>query len=110
MSRENEFIWLYVPCGSGEEAMQIADKLVAEELVACGNVLEGMTSVFKWKGEVCREREAVLIMKTARANYDRAAERITALHSYECPCVVALPVTAVNEPYAQWLRDNSRGS
>jgi len=88
--------------GSRAEGERIASALVEERLVACVNLLP-VTSVYRWRGAVERGNETLLVMKTRRALVTRLGARITALHSYEVPEVVALPVVAGARPYLAWL-------
>jgi periplasmic divalent cation tolerance protein len=86
-----------------EEALEIGRALVNERLVACVNVLDGMTSLYWWKGEVQEESEAVLVAKTLSDRVPRVISRIREMHSYECPCVVALPIVQGNAPFLEWI-------
>ena len=95
---------IYVTCASPAEAERIGELLVAERLVACVNVLPGMTSIYHWKGNLERAHEVVLLAKTTLARTAAVTERIIALHSYETPCVIALPILDGNPAYLAWLR------
>ena len=98
-----EYCLLYMTAGSAEEARRIGAALVAERLIACANVIDGMTSVYRWEGEVRNDSEAVLIAKTRRALVDAVTARVKALHSYSCPCVVALPIGGGNPDFLDWI-------
>ena len=100
---ENEYVFVYVTAESEEQALSIARVVVHERLAACGNVLPGMQSVYWWDGSVREAAEAVLILKTRRDLFDALAARVRALHSYECPCIVALPIAAGSAPYLDWI-------
>jgi len=90
---------------SGEsEAPVIAKALVEEHLAACVNIT-GVTSVYRWKGDLCQDREQLLIIKTIRERVDAVISRIAALHSYELPEMIVLPITGGYLPYLQWLED-----
>ncbi len=91
-------------CSSREEAMRIAQTLVEERLAACVNVLPGVTSVYRWQGQVETAEEVLLVMKTAEQRFSQLCERIAALHSYEVPEIISLAVTAGAEKYLAWLR------
>ena len=93
----------YVTAPSREEALAIGRTVVTERLAACANVLDGMASVYWWRGTLEQAREAVLILKTRAELLERLCARIKALHSYECPCVVALPIAAGNPDYLDWI-------
>ena len=89
----------YVTAGSRDEALSIGRTVVQERLAACANVLDGVTSIYWWQGALEQAGEAALILKTRAELVERLTGRIRELHSYECPCVVALPIAA--EPKVQ---------
>lgn len=86
------------------EAPVIARALVEEHLAACVNIT-GVTSVYWWKGDLCQDREQLLIIKTVRDKVDTTIGRIAELHSYELPEMIVLPITGGYPPYLQWLGD-----
>lgn len=94
---------LYITCGSQEEAESIASVLIEERLVACANILPGATSLYMWNQEVTRATETILIAKTTTRRVGETRLRILELHSYDCPCVISLPVSGVNSEYAEWI-------
>lgn len=96
-------LFCYVTCGSLEEAETMARRLVEERLAACGNLLPGMRSVYRWQGSIHEAEETVLILKTRAALLPRLTQRVLELHSYTCPCVAALPVTGGNPAYLDWI-------
>jgi periplasmic divalent cation tolerance protein len=98
----------YVTAGSREEAVAIGRALVEERLVACANVLDGMTSIYWWQDQIEEADEAVLIVKTRAELVDAVVARVEELHSYDCPCVVALPVGGGHPAYLQWIADQTR--
>ena len=93
----------YVTAGSRDEALTIGRAVVEERLAACANVLDGLTSIYWWQALWSRRARAVLILKTRAELVDRLTSRIRELHSYECPCVVALPIDAGNPAYLEWI-------
>jgi periplasmic divalent cation tolerance protein len=89
---------------SHEVAVKVADQLVEERLAACVNLVPGLTSIYRWKGDTARDAEVLALIKTRRERYDAVAARLAALHPYEVPEVVALPAEAVAGAYAEWVR------
>lgn len=94
---------IYVTAPSCKEAEKIAETVVTERLAACANILDGVTSVFRWEGKLCRENETVLILKTMEEKTDALTARIKDLHSYECPCIVVLPVAGGHPAFLEWI-------
>ncbi|NYZ11277.1 divalent-cation tolerance protein CutA [Azospirillum sp. RWY-5-1] len=95
--------FVYMTAGTREEAERIGRALVEERLAACVNILPGMLSVYRWKGAVEQAEEVVLLAKTRRSNFTALAERVRALHSYEVPCIVELPLGQGDAPYLDWI-------
>ncbi|SRR6266536_2506781 len=88
---------------SADEAARIADVLVNSRLAACVQVLPDMQSIYLWKSEVQREREVLIIVKTTSAKFDDLQSQVRAMHSYETPEIIALPIVAGSEDYLKWL-------
>jgi periplasmic divalent cation tolerance protein len=93
----------YVSLGSREDAHTIARTLVEERLAAAVNVLPGMRSVYRWQGALEAADEVLLIAKTTTALVPRLCARVVALHGYDCPAVVAVPVIGGNPDYLAWI-------
>lgn len=93
----------YVTASDETEAEKIGRVLIEERLAACANVMGPITSVYRWQGKVQRDREVVLLLKTAERHVPALTERVTELHSYECPCVVAWPLTGGNPEFLAWI-------
>ncbi len=98
---------LYVTAESREEAIAIGRELVEERVVACANVLDGMTSIFHWKDAVEQSDEAVLLLKTRQELVPRVIDRVQELHSYDCPCVIELPIRSGNPEFLQWITNET---
>ncbi len=86
-----------------ERAAEIARALVDERLAACGNVVPGLRSIYRWEGTIEDEPEALLVLKTTRARFDALRERVLALHPYAVPEVLGLAVEAGSAPYLAWI-------
>ncbi len=102
-----EFVFAYITTASREEAMHIGRTLVEERLAACANVLDGMTSIYRWQGAIEEAAETILIAKTRATLFDQLSARVRDLHSYEVPCVVELKIRRGNPAYFDWLRDET---
>lgn len=88
---------------SEDKAADIARTLVSEGLCACVNLVPPVRSIYRWQGQLCDERETLAIIKTTRERFDALRERLVALHPYEVPEVIALPVEAGHPPYLDWV-------
>ena len=98
---------IYMTAGSLEEARTLGALLVEERLAACANILPGMISVYRWQGEVRHDEEVVLIAKTRADLVDTLIERVRALHSYDCPCVLSLPIDKGNPAFLAWIAEET---
>jgi periplasmic divalent cation tolerance protein len=96
-------VFCYVTCADAAEARTIAFALVEERLVASANVIPAVSSVYRWEGRIHEASEAVVILKTRSDLTDAVTTRVRALHSYECPCIVALSVTGGDPDYLAWI-------
>lgn len=85
------------------EAESLAEKLVKEKLAACVQVLPQMTSFYFWEGEVQKEGEHLLLIKTVEEKYDAVMQFIRQNHSYEVPEIIALKSDDASQPYVDWL-------
>ena len=92
-----------------DEAETVVRSLLDERLVACGNVLPGAVSLYRWQGEVHRDNEAVVILKTLRRLVPRVLERAQALHPYEVPELLVQEVVDGNPAYLQWVQEECSG-
>lgn len=99
----DEPVSLYITAANAEEAETLARTLVGERLVACANILGAISSYFWWDGAVQAEGEVAVLLKTRAGRVDTVVERVKALHSYECPCIVALPIAAGNPDFINWI-------
>ena len=95
---------------SVEEATKIAEVLVNRKLAACVQVLPEMQSIYLWKGEVERAREVLMIAKTTSVKFEGLQSQVRAMHSYETPEIIALPIVAGSEDYLKWLTSSFEGS
>lgn len=96
-------VFLYVTTEGRDQAVEIGAALIESRLAACVNILDNMTSLFWWDGGVQEGRECVLIAKTRKELIDPATELIKEVHSYDCPCVVALPIEGGNRDFLTWI-------
>jgi periplasmic divalent cation tolerance protein len=98
-----EFVVVLVTAGSAKEARRIGRALVEDGLAGCVNVVAPIHSIYRWQGTVEEADEHLLIVKARAADLPALETRVRALHSYDVPEVLALPVTAGSEDYLAWL-------
>lgn len=102
--------WVYVTAPDRAEARRIARAMVQERLAACANILGTIDSVYRWQGKIEEGKEVALVLKTTYPRFPALCKRIVDLHSYECPCIEALPATAGHAPFLAWVQKESRAA
>lgn len=90
-------------CATRDEAERIARALVEERLAACVNLVPGLTSIYRWQGEIDTSSEILLLMKTTAAKVDQVQDAIRRLHSYELPELLVLSVESASQAYGDWI-------
>lgn len=103
----SQFLSLYITVPSCEVAAKIGRTLIEERLAACVNIISGMHSIYRWQDKIEAATEVVLIAKTRAALFEEIEKRITELHPYDCPCLVAWPIEAGHQPYLDWLANET---
>ena len=95
--------FVYMTAGDREEAAKIAGELVTSGLVACVNILDNMNSIYMWEGKIQNDTEVVMIAKTSEDRVPQVIEKVKSMHSYDCPCIVSLPVLNGNRAFLDWI-------
>ena len=90
-----------------DKAQAIANALVEERVAACVNVVPSLSSVYRWKGEVHREDEAMLLVKTTKDRFEALKQAVLKHHPYELPEVIAITVDRGHTPYLEWVIESS---
>lgn len=98
-----DYILVLITAGSMEEGEIIASALVEEGFAACCNIIPGIKSVFKWKGEVCKENEVLLLVKSKASVFEKLKEKVKKLHSYEVPEIIAFSIKDGLQAYLNWM-------
>jgi len=81
----------------------LARQIMAEQLAACCNIVPGITSIYRWKDELCEDQECLVVMKTIKTRYTQLSEFIQQQHPYDTPELIALPVTQSTQEYLSWV-------
>ena len=100
----DEPVVVLLTAANGEEAVRLADMLIGAHLAACVQILPEMESVYRWQGKIERQPEVLLLAKTVRSKFEELEKQVRALHSYETPEIIAIPIVAGSTPYLEWLR------
>ena len=103
-----DFIVVLMTAPDADGAGRMASVLVDERLVACVNIVPGLRSIYRWEGKLCDESEVLCLMKTRLGLFPALRERIAALHPYQVPEIIALPLAAGSAPYLDWVCQSTR--
>jgi periplasmic divalent cation tolerance protein len=100
---QNTYIIVLVTTASKQEAEKIAQRLLKQKLIACANIIGPVSSFFHWSGKIETAEEYLVFMKSRRDLFDKLAETVKALHSYEVPEILVLPIVGGSKDYLAWL-------
>ena len=96
---------IFTTCPDKKTANKIADALLKKKLVACANILPGVTSKYWWKGKIEKSNEVLVIMKTRRSLFGKAKRQIEALHPYDVPEILCVRIAEGSRDYLKWIKD-----
>jgi len=95
-------------CPEAVAAGDIAQALVADRLAACVNIIPGLASWFRWQGRIDCADELLLVIKTTRERYPEVEQKILALHPYDLPEIIAVPIMQGLDDYLAWLDQETK--
>jgi periplasmic divalent cation tolerance protein len=101
-------IVIFITAANIKEAKKIASALLKGRLVACVNILDRIESLFLWNKKSERAKEVLLIAKSKKDKFTKIAKLVKALHSYQTPEIIALPIVDGYKPYLRWIDDSLR--
>jgi periplasmic divalent cation tolerance protein len=104
----SEIVVVLVTMPDGDTAARVGRTLVEEKLAACVNIIPGLRSVYQYGGKLCDDAEVLCLFKTRRALYPALRDRMAALHPYEVPEIIAVPLCEGNAAYLSWLQAGTR--
>jgi periplasmic divalent cation tolerance protein len=102
-----EAILTYITTKDKQQARLIGKTLVEERLAACVNIIDGMQSIYWWEGAISEDNEAILIAKTRNSLLEKLTDRVKSLHTYTCPCIIAIPISGGNRDYLGWIKETT---
>jgi periplasmic divalent cation tolerance protein len=100
---QDTYVIVIVTTSSKQEAEKIAQHLLDQRLIACANIIGPVSSLFHWSGKIERAEEYLMLLKSRKDLFEQLAETVKALHSYEVPEILVLPVVGGSEAYLGWL-------
>ncbi len=103
-----DYTVIFITTGSLDEAEKIGRALVEEKLVACSNIVSPIRSIYRWQGKICDDKEALMILKTKKELFKQIEKRVKALHSYDVPEVISMPIIEGSKEYLSWLNSETK--
>ncbi len=100
----------FITCPSQESAEAIAESLVSSQAAACVNIVPGVRSVYRWQGEICRDQEVLLVVKSTAAKAEEVASCLAKHHPYTEPELIFLPILEGSSTYLDWVTQETRSS
>ena len=91
-----------------ETADRIAGNLIEKRLAACVNIVPGLTSVYRWKGEICRDDEFLLLIKTTQCIFEQLKVAVREIHPYDLPEIIAVKILDGLEAYLNWVAGETK--
>ena len=106
VKEKSKYCVAVITCPSRKDALKIKNLLLKRRLVACVNIIQGVNSFFRWQGKIDSASEVMLLAKTARVNFKEIIACVTAVHSYDVPEIIAIPIIDGNKSYLDWIDDS----
>ena len=103
-----EYIQVFTTVEKREDAERIASTVVKKRVAACAQIVGPIRSTYWWKGKVEEAEEWLVMMKTRRGLFSSLEKEIKALHPYEVPEIIALPIVAGSAPYLEWIQAETK--
>ncbi|KYN98276.1 putative cutA [Plasmodium gaboni] len=105
-NQESPFIAVYVTTPSKEVAEKISYVLLEEKLVSCVNIIPGILSLYHWKGEIAKDNEVLMMIKTKKHLFEEIVKFVKSNHPYEIPEVIAVPIEHGSKDYLDWVNNS----
>ena len=105
---ENKYSLIYVTTPTIQEAKKLGKLLLKKRIVACVNLIDGMTAMYWWDDKIQKDQECVLIAKTLKGHVAEVTQDIQNHHSADCPCVIELPIVSGNPQFLLWLENETK--
>ena len=100
-----EMLMVFTTFANGEDAARVVRALVEERLIACGNIVPGVRSLYRWEGKIADEAEVFVVMKTRKQDWTALLSRLHELHPYTTPECIAVRIAAGAPKYMAWLEE-----
>ncbi|WP_168455886.1 divalent-cation tolerance protein CutA [Wolbachia endosymbiont of Ctenocephalides felis wCfeJ] len=101
----NNLVLVYTTFSNAKEAKTVSEELLNEKLIVCVNIFPEVNSLYLWEGKINNSCEAIAIMKSRSNQIDKIVEKIEAMHSYDQPAIVIIPIEKTNKSFTNWVNN-----
>lgn len=98
----------YITAKNSREAGKISNVLVEQKLVACVNIVKDISSIYAWKGKICKDKEVMMVFKTRKSLLNKVIVAVKKIHSYDVPEIIAMPIVGGSQEYLNWVKQSTR--
>jgi len=98
---------IYITAKNHSEAKRISTLLIRERFVACVNIIKSVNSIYRWKNKIIDTKESIIIAKTDKKMVPKLIKKIKFIHSYDCPCIVTVPIVGGNNDFLKWVESET---
>lgn len=88
-----------------KKAKDIIEYLLKQKLIACGNIIEKINSLYWWEGKICKDEESLLILKTKKVLFNKVVKEVKKVHPYKVPEIISLNLSNGNKEYLNWINE-----
>lgn len=106
--RRTKLMLCYITAANMEEATKISEILIQEQLVACTNIIKNVNSLYMWENKLNHSDEVVIVAKSREILFTRISETVKRHHSYDTPCIVALPIINGSDEFLHWIEEETK--
>ena len=103
MKKEDPLVLFYIPVTDQKTAESIAETLLNEKLIACANIFQPHVAIYEWKGEIARQSETLIILKSRHSLKPAIQAEVEKLHPYDCPCIITIDPVNANPLFLEWV-------
>jgi periplasmic divalent cation tolerance protein len=103
-----QHIQVFISCQDRIEAKKLVETLLADQIIACAQILPAVESFYRWQGQIAHDRECLLLLKTQQRHFADIEQVVNKLHSYDVPEIIAVPLVDGSTKYLKWIDEQTQ--
>ena len=103
-----QYIQVFISCQDSGEAKKMVESLLADQIIACAQIIPTVESFYRWQGQIVNDRECLLMLKTRQQHFAAIKQRVRAMHSYDVPEIIAVPLVEGSTEYMKWIDEQTQ--